>query len=173
MSANKVDIRLTLNGRSYNRTVEPRMLLSDFIRHELRFTGTHVACAHGVCGACTIRFNGQTARSCLLLAVQGDCAEIVTVEGLAGDGPLTPIQQAFHEHHALQCGFCTPGFLMTVTEFLEHNLDPTEDEIKEAISGNLCRCTGYVNIIKAVRSAADALRVEPTGDSRDASLRQG
>lgn len=173
MSANKVDIRLTLNGRSYNRTVEPRMLLSDFIRHELRFTGTHVACAHGVCGACTIRFNGQTARSCLLLAVQADCAEIVTVEGLAGDGPLTPIQQAFHEHHALQCGFCTPGFLMTVTEFLEHNLDPTEDEIKEAISGNLCRCTGYLNIIKAVRSAADALRVEPTGGSRDASLRQG
>jgi carbon-monoxide dehydrogenase small subunit len=172
MSANKVDIRLTLNERSYKRTVEPRMLLCDFIRHELRFTGTHVACAHGVCGACTVRFNGQTARSCLLLAVQADGAEIVTVEGLAGDGPLTPIQQAFHEHHALQCGFCTPGFLMTVTEFLEHNLDPTEDEIKEAISGNLCRCTGYVNIIKAVRSAADALRAEPTGDSRDASLRQ-
>jgi carbon-monoxide dehydrogenase small subunit len=172
MSANKVDIRLTLNERSYKRTVEPRMLLCDFIRHELRFTGTHVACAHGVCGACTIRFNGQTARSCLLLAVQADGAEIVTVEGLAGDGPLTPIQQAFHEHHALQCGFCTPGFLMTVTEFLEHNLDPTEDEIKEAISGNLCRCTGYVNIIKAVRSAADALRAEPTGDSLDASLRQ-
>jgi carbon-monoxide dehydrogenase small subunit len=172
MSANKVDIRLTLNERSYKRTVEPRMLLCDFIRHELRFTGTHVACAHGVCGACTIRFNGQTARSCLLLAAQADGAEIVTVEGLAGDGPLTPIQQAFHEHHALQCGFCTPGFLMTVTEFLEHNLDPTEDEIKEAISGNLCRCTGYVNIIKAVRSAADALRAEPTGDSRDASLRQ-
>jgi aerobic-type carbon monoxide dehydrogenase small subunit (CoxS/CutS family) len=172
MSAKKVDIRLTLNERSYKRTVEPRMLLCDFIRHELRFTGTHVACAHGVCGACTIRFNGQTARSCLLLAVQADGAEIVTVEGLAGDGPLTPIQQAFHEHHALQCGFCTPGFLMTVTEFLEHNLDPTEDEIKEAISGNLCRCTGYVNIIKAVRSAADALRAEPTGDSRDASLRQ-
>jgi carbon-monoxide dehydrogenase small subunit len=172
MSANKVDIRLTLNERSYKRTVEPRMLLCDFIRNELRFTGTHVACAHGVCGACTIRFNGQTARSCLLLAVQADGAEIVTVEGLAGDGPLTPIQQAFHEHHALQCGFCTPGFLMTVTEFLEHNLDPTEDEIKEAISGNLCRCTGYVNIIKAVRSAADALRAEPTGDSRDASLRQ-
>ncbi len=173
MSANKVDIRLTLNERSYKRTVEPRMLLCDFIRHELRFTGTHVACAHGVCGACTIRFNGQTARSCLLLAVQADGAEIVTVEGLAGDGPLTPIQQAFHEHHALQCGFCTPGFLMTVTEFLEHNLDPTEDEIKEAISGNLCRCTGYVNIIKAVRSAADALRAEPTGDSRGGSLRQG
>jgi carbon-monoxide dehydrogenase small subunit len=172
MSANKVDIRLTLNERSYKRTVEPRMLLCDFIRHELRFTGTHVACAHGVCGACTIRFNGQTARSCLLLAVQADGAEIVTVEGLAGDGPLTTIQQAFHEHHALQCGFCTPGFLMTVTEFLEHNLDPTEDEIKEAISGNLCRCTGYVNIIKAVRSAADALRAEPTGDSRDASLWQ-
>jgi aerobic-type carbon monoxide dehydrogenase small subunit (CoxS/CutS family) len=149
------------------------MLLCDFIRHELRFTGTHVACAHGVCGACTVRFNGQTARSCLLLAVQADGAEIITVEGLAGDGPLTPIQQAFHEHHALQCGFCTPGFLMTVTEFLEHNLDPTEDEIKEAISGNLCRCTGYVNIIKAVRSAADALRAEPTGDSRGGSLRQG
>ena len=133
------------------------MLLSDFIRHELRLTGTHVACAHGVCGACTISFNGKTARSCLLLAVQADEAEITTVEGLAGDGPLTPIQQAFHESHALQCGFCTPGFLMTVTELLNNNQSPTVDEIKDAIGGNLCRCTGYINIVKAVQNAADVL----------------
>ena len=148
---------MTVNGRNYNRTVEPRMLLSDFIRHELRLTGTHVACAHGVCGACTISFNGKTARSCLLLAVQADEAEITTVEGLAGDGPLTPIQQAFHESHALQCGFCTPGFLMTVTELLNNNQSPTVDEIKDAIGGNLCRCTGYINIVKAVQNAADVL----------------
>ena len=146
-----------VNGRNYIRSVEPRMLLSDFIRHELRLTGTHVACAHGVCGACTISFNGKTARSCLLLAVQADEAEITTVEGLAGDGPLTPIQQAFHESHALQCGFCTPGFLMTVTELLNNNQSPTVDEIKDAIGGNLCRCTGYINIVKAVQNAADVL----------------
>ena len=146
-----------VNGRNYIRSVEPRMLLSDFIRHELRLTGTHVACAHGVCGACTISFNGKTARSCLLLAVQADEAEITTVEGLAGDGPLTPIQQAFHESHALQCGFCTPGFLMTVTELLNTNQSPTVDEIKDAIGGNLCRCTGYINIVKAVQNAADVL----------------
>jgi aerobic-type carbon monoxide dehydrogenase small subunit (CoxS/CutS family) len=157
LSPEKIKIGLTVNGRNYNRAVEPRMLLSDFIRHELRLTGTHVACAHGVCGACTISFNGKTARSCLLLAVQADEAEITTVEGLAGDGPLTPIQQAFHESHALQCGFCTPGFLMTVTELLNNNQSPTVDEIKDAIGGNLCRCTGYINIVKAVQNAADVL----------------
>ena len=157
MSPENIKIGLTVNGRSYIRSVEPRMLLSDFIRHELRLTGTHVACAHGVCGACTISFNGRTARSCLLLAVQADEAEITTVEGLAGDGPLTPIQQAFHESHALQCGFCTPGFLMTVTELLNNNQSPTIDEIKHAIGGNLCRCTGYINIVKAVQNAADVL----------------
>jgi carbon-monoxide dehydrogenase small subunit len=134
------------------------MLLADFLRHELRLTGTHVACAHGVCGACTIRFNGKTVRSCLLFAAQADGAEIITVEGLAGEGPLTPIQQAFHESHALQCGFCTPGILMTVTEFLQENHDPSNEEIKDAVAGNLCRCTGYVNIVKAIRHAADVLR---------------
>ena len=157
MGPENIKIGLTVNGRSYIRSVEPRMLLSDFIRHELRLTGTHVACAHGVCGACTISFNGRTARSCLLLAVQADEAEITTVEGLAGDGPLTLVQQAFHESHALQCGFCTPGFLMTVTELLNNNQSPTIDEIKHAIGGNLCRCTGYINIVKAVQNAANVL----------------
>jgi aerobic-type carbon monoxide dehydrogenase small subunit (CoxS/CutS family) len=160
MNARKCEITVVVNGQTHKRTVEDRMLLADFLRHELRLTGTHVACAHGVCGACTIRFNGKTARSCLLFAAQADGAEIITVEGLAGEGPLTPVQQAFHESHALQCGFCTPGFLMTVTEFLEHNRDPSEEEIKDAIGGHLCRCTGYVNIVKAVRKAADSMRTE-------------
>ena len=133
------EIYLTVNGRSHKRSVEPRMLLADFLRHELRFTGTHVACAHGVCGACTIDFNGTT------------------VEGLAGDGPMTAVQHAFREHHALQCGFCTPGFLMTATELLRSNQAPTESEIKDAIGGNLCRCTGYINIVKAVQGAAASL----------------
>ena len=153
----KTAIRLTVNGRRYQGSVEPRMLLADFLRHELRLTGTHVACAHGVCGACTINFNGTTARSCLLFAIQANAAEIVTVEGLAGDGPLTPVQQAFRDHHALQCGFCTPGFLMTATELLAHNHKPTEDQIKDAIGGNLCRCTGYINIVKAVHGAAELM----------------
>jgi carbon-monoxide dehydrogenase small subunit len=170
MSADLIPVSVVVNGREYRRSVEPRMLLSDFIRHELRLTGTHVACAHGVCGACTIRFDGRTARSCLLLAVQADGAEIVTVEGLAGDGPMTPVQRAFHEHHALQCGFCTSGFLMTATEFLEQNPDPTQEETRHALSGNLCRCTGYVNIVKAVGSAAEAIRqeAEGTGTGRQA-----
>jgi carbon-monoxide dehydrogenase small subunit len=158
MSVRKCDIIVVVNGQTHRRTVEGRMLLADFLRHELRLTGTHVACAHGVCGACTIRFNGKTVRSCLLFAAQADGAEIITVEGLAGEGPLTPIQQAFHESHALQCGFCTPGILMTVTEFLQENHDPSNEEIKDAVAGNLCRCTGYVNIVKAIRHAADVLR---------------
>jgi aerobic-type carbon monoxide dehydrogenase small subunit (CoxS/CutS family) len=156
------EITFTVNGRSYTRSVEGRMLLADLLRRDLRLTGTHVACAHGVCGACTIRFNGATARSCLLLAAQADGAEIVTVEGLAGEGPLTAVQQAFHECHALQCGFCTPGFLMTATEFLERTPDPDDEQIREAIAGNLCRCTGYVNILKAVRQAAETFeRIQP------------
>jgi aerobic-type carbon monoxide dehydrogenase small subunit (CoxS/CutS family) len=159
----KVDVRLSVNGQTYERSVEPRMLLADFLRHELRLTGTHIGCAHGVCGACTIRFNGTTARSCLLFAVQAEGADITTVEGLAGDGPLTPVQRAFHESHALQCGFCTPGFLMTVTEFLERNHNPNENEIKDAIAGNLCRCTGYLNIVKAVRAAAESIRQDRSG----------
>jgi aerobic-type carbon monoxide dehydrogenase small subunit (CoxS/CutS family) len=157
VTANSREITVRVNGRAYTRVVEGRMLLSDFLRRDLRLTGTHVACGHGVCGACTIRFNGATARACLLLAAQADGAEIVTVEGLAGDGPLSAVQQAFHECHALQCGFCTPGFLMTVTEFLERTPHPDGDQIREAIAGNLCRCTGYVNIVKAVRQAAESL----------------
>jgi carbon-monoxide dehydrogenase small subunit len=158
VTASKIDIRFVLNGKTLKGSVEPRMLLTDFIRHELRFTGTHVACGHGVCGACTISFNGRTARGCLLLAVQANGAEIMTVEGLAGDGPLTIIQKAFQAQHALQCGFCTPGFLMTITDLLKRNPDPSDDEIKEAIGGNLCRCTGYINIMRAVRSAANELK---------------
>lgn len=164
----KIEIGLTVNGRRYKRSVEPRMLLADFLRHELRLTGTHVACAHGVCGACTISFDGRTARSCLLLAIQADGADIVTVEGLAGDGPLTPVQQAFHDQHALQCGFCTPGFLMTVTEFLDRNQNPTESEIKDAIAGNLCRCTGYINIVRAVQAAAALLAEDKPSTHRTA-----
>jgi len=158
MNPDRRAISLVVNGTAYKRTIDSRMLLSDFLRRELRLTGTHVACAHGVCGACTIHLNGRTARSCLTLAVQANNAEITTVEGLAGDGPLTPVQQAFHDNHALQCGFCTPGFLMTVTEFLGRNPDPTDDEIKDAIAGNLCRCTGYINIVKAVRQAARVMQ---------------
>ena len=165
MSTPNREISVVVNGKTYRRSVESRMLLADFLRHELRLTGTHVACAHGVCGACTIRFNGKTARSCLMLTAQADGAEIVTVEGLAGEGPLTPVQQAFHENHALQCGFCTPGFLMTVTEFLEHNHDPSDDDIKSAIAGNLCRCTGYINIVRAVRQAAATMRQAGHGTS--------
>jgi carbon-monoxide dehydrogenase small subunit len=140
----------------YERAVEPRLLMSDFLRHEIGLTGTHVGCEHGVCGACTILFDGQPVRSCLMFAVQANGHEIRTVEGLApaGTDELHPLQQAFWEAHGLQCGFCTPGFLMTLTPFLEQNPDPTEQEIREAISGNLCRCTGYQNIVEAVKLAA-------------------
>jgi carbon-monoxide dehydrogenase small subunit len=152
------EISLTVNGRSHKRSVEPRMLLADFLRHELRFTGTHVACAHGVCGACTIDFNGTTARSCLLLAIQADGATIITVEGLAGDGPMTAVQHAFREHHALQCGFCTPGFLMLAEAYLaEGEYDElTEEQARELIASNLCRCTGYQGLIEAVLATAHA-----------------
>ncbi|HWI61729.1 MAG TPA: (2Fe-2S)-binding protein [Symbiobacteriaceae bacterium] len=139
--------------------VEPRLLLSDFLRHELGLTGTHVGCEHGVCGACTVLAGGRSIRSCLAFAVQMDGAEITTVEGLApADGPLHPLQEAFREAHGLQCGFCTPGFLMTLVPWLAENPDPTEAEIREAIGGNLCRCTGYQNIVKAVQLAAAAMR---------------
>ncbi|MFO7246511.1 MAG: (2Fe-2S)-binding protein [Thermaerobacter sp.] len=152
-------IRVTVNGQVYEREVEARLLLSDFLRYELGLTGTHVGCEHGVCGACTVQLDGQPVRSCLMFAVQADGREIRTVEGLAPDEErLHPIQEAFWEAHGLQCGFCTPGFLMTVEAFLRENPDPTDEEIREAISGNLCRCTGYVNIIKAVRLAAEKLR---------------
>jgi aerobic carbon-monoxide dehydrogenase small subunit len=148
-------VRVTVNGRAYERQVEPRLLLSDFIRHELDLTGTHVGCEHGVCGACTILFDGQPARSCLMLAVQAHEHTLMTVEGLApSPSTLHPLQQAFVDAHGLQCGFCTPGFLMTLLPFLEENPNPTEQEIREAISGNLCRCTGYQHIVEAVKLAA-------------------
>ena len=151
-------ITLTVNNQTYQRTVEPRLLLSDFLRHELGLTGTHVGCEHGVCGACTILLDGAAVRSCLMLAVQADGHTLQTVEGLAlGPDELHPIQQAFWEAHGLQCGFCTPGFLMTLVPFLEENPNPTEVEIREAISGNLCRCTGYQHIVEAVQIAAAKL----------------
>jgi carbon-monoxide dehydrogenase small subunit len=147
---------MTVNGEARTGEAEPRMTLADFLRDELRLTGTHLGCEHGVCGACTVLLDGSSVRSCLLLAVQADGASIETVEGLAQGDELHPIQEAFWAEHALQCGFCTPGFLMTAVELLRENPDPTEDEVRHAISGNLCRCTGYVNIIKAVRTAAAA-----------------
>ncbi len=152
-------IRVVVNGTPYERTVESRLLLSDFLRHELGLTGTHVGCEHGVCGACTVLFDGEPVRSCLMFAVQADGHEIVTVEGLAPDPEhLHPLQEAFWEAHALQCGFCTPGFLMTLKPFLEENPNPTEEEIRLAISGNLCRCTGYQHIVEAVQLAAKKLQ---------------
>jgi carbon-monoxide dehydrogenase small subunit len=153
-----MDITVTVNGTRYQRAVEPRMLLSDFLRHELCLTGTHVGCEHGVCGTCTIVLDGQSVRSCLIFAVQADGHEIVTVEGLGTMENLHPLQEAFREAHGLQCGFCTPGFLMTLVPFLEENDNPTEEEIRVAIAGNLCRCTGYQNIVEAVKLAAERMR---------------
>jgi carbon-monoxide dehydrogenase small subunit len=153
-------VRVEINGALYERSVEPRLLLSDFIRHEARITGTHVGCEHGVCGACTVQLDGEPVRSCLLLAVQANGRSLRTVEALAGpDRELHPLQQAFHEAHALQCGFCTPGFLMTLEPFVR-DADPAaldDATIREALAGNLCRCTGYQNIVTAVRLAAERL----------------
>jgi carbon-monoxide dehydrogenase small subunit len=152
------NISVTVNSKKYEQTVEPRLLLSDFLRHELGLTGTHVGCEHGVCGACTILFDGQPVRSCLLFAVQANGHEIGTVEGLASsNGDLHPIQQGFWQAHGLQCGFCTPGILMTLVPFLQENPNPTEQEIREALSGNLCRCTGYQHIVEAVKLAAELM----------------
>ncbi|MBF8283006.1 MAG: aldehyde oxidase small subunit [Anaerolineales bacterium] len=152
-------IVLTVNGQTYERQVEPRLLLSDFLRHELGLSGTHVGCEHGVCGACTILFDGQPIRSCLALAVQANGHNLTTVEGLAkSQTELHPIQQAFWEAHGLQCGFCTPGILMTLVPFLEENPSPSEADIREAISGNLCRCTGYQHIVDAVKLAAEKMK---------------
>lgn len=152
-------VNITVNGIPYRQEVEPRLLLSDLLRHELGLTGTHVGCEHGVCGACTILFDNESARSCLIFAVQADGHSITTVEGLTKDGnELHPIQQAFWEAHGLQCGYCTPGILMTLVPFLKENPDPTEDEIRHALSGNLCRCTGYQHIVDAVKLAADKMR---------------
>jgi aerobic-type carbon monoxide dehydrogenase small subunit (CoxS/CutS family) len=148
-------IAVTVNGKRLLGAVEPRLLLSDFLRHDAGLTGTHVGCEHGVCGACTVLIDGEAVRSCLLFAVQADGHEVATVEGLAAaDGSLHPLQSAFRDAHALQCGFCTPGILMTLIPFLRDNSDPTDAEIREALSGNLCRCTGYANMIDAVRRAA-------------------
>jgi carbon-monoxide dehydrogenase small subunit len=152
-------VTIIVNEKEYTREVEPRLLLSDFLRHELGLTGTHVGCEHGVCGACTILFDGESARSCLMFAVQADGHKITTVEGLATDkGNLHPIQQSFWEAHGLQCGYCTPGILMTLVPFLEQNPDPSEDEIRHALSGNLCRCTGYQHIVDAVKLAAEKMK---------------
>jgi aerobic carbon-monoxide dehydrogenase small subunit len=149
----KQTIQLTVNGKAYERAVEVRMTLADFLRDELNLTGTHLGCEHGICGACTILFDGEAVRSCLLLAVQADGANLMTVEGLAQGEELHPLQRAFHENHALQCGFCTPGFLMTAVAFLQETQSPTEAQVREAISGNICRCTGYAPIVQAILQA--------------------
>jgi carbon-monoxide dehydrogenase small subunit len=154
-----IAVTVTVNGTPYERTIEPRLLLSDFLRYELGLTGTHVGCEHGVCGTCTVLFDGEPVRSCLMFAVQADGHEIATVEGLGTMDNLHPLQEAFREAHAVQCGFCTPGFLMTLVPFLEKNPDPSEEEIREAISGNLCRCTGYQHIVDAVKLAAEKMRM--------------
>ncbi len=155
MTDTLLPISLTINDQVYSDQVEPRMLLSDFLRHQLGLTGTHVGCEHGVCGACTVLFDGLPVRSCLMFAIQADGHTIMTVEGLSQDlDQLHPLQESFREAHGLQCGFCTPGFLMTLLPFLEGNPDPTDQEIREVISGNLCRCTGYQHIVEAVSLAA-------------------
>jgi carbon-monoxide dehydrogenase small subunit len=158
-------ISVSVNDKTYQRTVEARLLLSDFLRYDLQLTGTHVGCEHGSCGVCTVLMDGEAVRSCLLFAVQAQGRTITTVEGLALDGShdgkpeaMHPIQAAFREKHGLQCGFCTPGFIMTLVPFLSSNPDPTDDEIRQALSGNLCRCTGYQGIVESVRLAAEMLR---------------
>jgi aerobic-type carbon monoxide dehydrogenase small subunit (CoxS/CutS family) len=157
---NLVSIRVKINGVDHDGRVEPRKLLADFLREDLGLTGTHVACEHGICGACTVLLAGEAVRSCLMFAVQVDGAEIQTVEGLSRGGTLHPLQEAFREHHGLQCGFCTPGFLMTACDFLAHARDPTEHDIRVALAGNLCRCTGYQGVVDAVQAAARSLGKE-------------
>jgi carbon-monoxide dehydrogenase small subunit len=151
-------ITVTVNGKPYQREVEARLTLVDFLRNELRLTGTHIGCEHGVCGACTILFDGASVRSCLMFAVQANGHSIDTVEGLADGDRLNPLQESFRTHHALQCGFCTPGMLMTLTEFLRDHPNPTEHDVRVAISGNLCRCTGYQAIVTAALDAAEKIR---------------
>lgn len=155
-----VSINVTINGTEYQSLVEARTLLSDFLRHDLGLTGTHVGCEHGVCGICTILLDGNPVRSCLMFAAQADGHKITTVEGLGTVENMHPLQQAFQEAHGLQCGFCTPGFLMTLVPFLEKHPDPTEEEIRHAISGNLCRCTGYQKIVESVKLAAKKIATE-------------
>jgi aerobic carbon-monoxide dehydrogenase small subunit len=159
-------IRIVVNGHKVEADVEPRWLLADFLRENLKLHGTHLGCEHGVCGACTVLVDGEPARSCLMLAVQADGTQVTTVEGLSSGSTLHPLQEAFRDHHALQCGFCTPGFLMTSLYLLNQTPEiDDEREIREALSGNLCRCTGYQNIVDAVRDGASRLRQQHTGDS--------
>jgi aerobic carbon-monoxide dehydrogenase small subunit len=153
-----VPVSVKVNGEPRHATVEPRLTLADFLRERCHLTGTHLGCEHGVCGACTVLVDGEAVRSCLMFAVQADGSEVTTVEGLAADGELSTVQAAFRDCHGLQCGFCTPGFVVSVTAFLERNPDPSDEEIRHALSGNLCRCTGYQGIVAAVRQAADAGR---------------
>ena len=157
--SDRFEIAVTVNGSQFERSVEPRLLLSDFLRHDLGLTGTHVGCEHGVCGACTVLVDGQPVRSCLMFAVQAHGHELTTVEGLGTPDDLHPIQEAFRESHGVQCGFCTPGVLLTLVPFLKENPDPSEQEIREAIAGNLCRCTGYQHIVDAVKLAAEKIRI--------------
>jgi len=152
--AEKISITLKLNGAEHTANVEPRRSLVDFLRHDLGLVGTHVGCEHGVCGACTVLLDGRTVRSCLLFAAQADGCELTTIEGIGTEGELHPLQVAFHQHHALQCGFCTPGMILAALELLRDNAEPSDEEIRVGLSGNLCMCTGYVNIVRAVRAAA-------------------
>lgn len=152
-------VKITINGESYEESVPIRMLLSDFIREVAGLTGTHIGCTYeGVCGACTVQVDGEAVKSCLMLAAQADGHEVTTIEGLATDGKLTPLQQAFNDHHALQCGYCTPGILMNMDEFLKKHPNPSDEEIRRGLVGNLCRCTGYAHIVDAVRDAARRVR---------------
>ncbi len=162
--AERLAVRLTVNGREVAREVAARRSLADFLREDLMLTGTHVGCEHGVCGACTVLVDGRSARSCLLFAVQLDGAMVTTIEGLTPPEGLSPLQQAFCDTHAMQCGFCTPGMIVVTTELLEKNPTPTADEIRESLAGQLCMCTGYVNIVKAVEQAAATAR-STTGES--------
>jgi len=162
----RMNISVTVNGKQYERSIEPRMLLSDFIRHELGLTGTHIGCEHGVCGTCTVLFDGEPVRSCLIFAVQAVGHQIRTVEGLGTIENLHPLQEAFWEAHGAQCGYCTPGMLMSLVSFLEKHRQPSEAEIREAVDGNLCRCTGYQNIIQAVKIASEKMAAQSEKGAR-------
>jgi carbon-monoxide dehydrogenase small subunit len=167
MDEQQIEISVTVNGEEYEREVRPRLLLSDFIRHDLGLTGTHVGCEHGICGMCTVLLDGETARSCLTFAVQADGVEIETVENLGSVDDMHPLQEAFTEEHGLQCGFCTPAMLLTSKELLEENPDPDREEIREAVSNNLCRCTGYQDIIDSVDLASRKMRQQRTGSAAE------
>jgi aerobic carbon-monoxide dehydrogenase small subunit len=156
--SDKQTVSVTINGHLYMADCEPRLTLADFIRHECGLTGTHLGCEHGICGACTVILDGRTVRACLMFAVQADGSTITTVEGLANGDELNPLQEAFWDRHGLQCGFCTPGMLMCITEFLQENPNPTAAEVRDCISGNLCRCTGYDSIVSSVLTAAERMR---------------